>query len=843
MADAPAQGYLARHGATLIANGYKILPIRKGSKAPPMDDWQKIKSTPKLLDHWLSTSYTRSGVGLLTNDTPAVDLDILDRGIALKMQAFVEENFGFAPIRVGHDPKRLLVFRCDDPFAKINSRTFEDPFGDPEASHSQSGKPTGHLRKVEILGAGQQFVAFHVHPDTGKPYQWIANGDPTTVAWADLPVLTEDDGRAIVAEFERLAEGEGWTPVTQGRAVSRLAPKPGRQIAKDDVFASDKAKVDLPPEELRKRLLLVPNAEDYDTWFQVGMSLWHQFDGEQDGLDLWHEWSSTAFNYDPAALDEKWDTFDAEGKNREPLTARFILKLAAEQAEVIAVETFRDIKAEIAAVAEISDLKAVAEKVKHIEFDVLQRTQIVGMVRDRFKALTKQTLTLTLARDMCRYEQPVSAELPHWLEGWVYIGVDKSFYNRRTHRMLSTEAFNAFYSRFMLTKTEILEGKSVPETRPSDYALNNRQIPTVSNKMYLPGEDDLFSYNRAPFVNSYNSLNVPDLPGKLNAAELAAVETVKGHFAHLFADANDRAVLLDAIAFIIQNPGKRLNWSILLQGTEGDGKTFFAGLLAAALGPENVNNLTAQALEERNNAWAEGVQVNFFEEIRLHGHNRFDVLNKVKPLITNLLVSVRRMNVDWYQVLNTATYFLTTNFRDALPLDDNDSRYFILFSRFQTKEALEEFNATDPTYYQRLYDALQHGGALRKWLLGHKIAPTFSADKRAPDSKAKREMIRYARTEEAAALREALAFSPRVDLTKQLLSIDALTEWLVEAGLDVPYGKSMAKLLLEAGFTRVGKVRIGKDTPIFWSQVPERFQDADGNVNELAVRKWCTEDL
>lgn len=845
MSDEKPNGYLARHGGRMIENGYSIIPIRRGSKAPPSDleKWQKIRATPRLLASWVAGGYSRAGVGLLTRKHPFVDLDILDEKMALQMEAYCLKEFGAAPVRIGLAPKRGLLFQTETPFPKINSRTFADDWGDPEAAHSGSGAPTGHLRKVEILGDGQQFVAFHIHPDTGKPYRWVANGNPVTRMASELPTLDEDGGRAIVAEFERLAEERGWEVKTQGRAVSRLSSAAGRKIDHDDVFAADKQKIELSADELRKRLLLVPNADDYDTWFQVGMALWHQYDGEQIGLDLWHEWSETATNYDAAALDAKWETFDAEGKGREPLTARFILKLAQEQQKVIAVETFREIREQIIGCTSIGEIADVCAKVKHIEFDVLARNQIVGMVKDQYKKLTTQLLPLGVARDMVRFENPAPKDAPHWLQGWVYVTQDKSFYNRVTHQSISTEAFNAIFGRYMLTKTEILEGKSVPETFPAPFALNNQQIPVVKNRMYLPGEDDLFTYNSSPYVNSYSDENIPEVPARLNAAEKAAVETVKAHFAHLFHDETDRIVLMDAIAYLVQNPGKRLDWAILLQGTEKDGKSFFAGLLGAVLGPDNVNNLAAPSLEEKFNGWSEGAQVVFFEEIKLHGHNRFDVLNKVKPLITNPLISVRRMQTDVYTVLNTATYFLTTNFRDALPLDDNDSRYFILFSRFQTKKALQAFLDTDPDYYQRLYDALQHPGALRKWLLGHQINPKFSGSKRAPDSKAKAEMVRYAKTDEAVALEEILATAPSVQFTYQLLNATKLADEMAGRDCEVPYGRAMSKLLLDAGFTKLGKVRVGTDTDWFWSQQPRKFQHPDGTVNQLAVRAWVKTEL
>jgi putative DNA primase/helicase len=60
----------------------------------------------------------------------------------------------------------------------------------------------GGESRVEILCNGQQFVAYGIHPGTGKPYEWFG-GDPLTVAVAALPEVSRDQA----GEFLRAAEG------------------------------------------------------------------------------------------------------------------------------------------------------------------------------------------------------------------------------------------------------------------------------------------------------------------------------------------------------------------------------------------------------------------------------------------------------------------------------------------------------------------------------------------------------------------------------------------------------------------------------------------------------------
>lgn len=851
MSEEKPKGYLARYGAALIANGYDIIPIRQGAKAPPMDDWQKIRATLNDVRKWTEgddAPYRRAGVGIQTRLTPGVDIDSLDAKCAAHMRRWIEENIGFAPVRLGFAPKALMLFRADTPFRKINSTTYmDDVFGDPELTHSGSGKPTGHLRKIEILGDGQQFVAYHRHPDTKKPYEWVTKETPLTVKAEDLDTLTYEQGLAIVAEFDRYAKEAGWKVAPKAATARAGLPartQPVGKVATDDVFASDKPKATVTFDELQRHLLLVPGSSDYDRWFQVGMALWHQFDGEQVGLELWHLWSQTAENYDPAALDAKWETFDAEGKGREPLTARFIIKLAREYQESLSKEIYQDIKSQLKAADTLDALRAVCATIKKTEFDNFIRAEIVGTLQKQFREITKSNLTVGAARDMVRFENTVAVhDTPNWLKGYVYVTAEAGFYSTKTRSFMKTEAFNAAFGRFMLTQKDVLEGLSNPETLPSAFALNNKQIPVVDHRMYIPGEDDLFSYNGQPCVNTYSDGNIPDIPSMLSAADKKAIQTVKDHVANLFENEKDRNVLIDVMAYIVQNPGQRVNWAILLQGAEGDGKTFFSAVLGAVLGADNVSNIGATAMEEKYNSWATGAQVVFAEELKMHGHNRYDVLNKLKPMITNVVIPIRRMQTDWFTVPNTATFFFATNFKDALPLDENDTRYYPIFSRFQTREDLKAFKAAHPGYMKRLHKTLEHAGALRRWLMEHKIAEDFDPKERAPESAARAEMISYSLSPEMRTLREILAAGSRPDLSIYLLSTSALAKEFSDRGEDAPYGMALNRLLLNAGFTGLGKVRVGKETNYYWSRRPGSFRDIHGKTLNDKIRAWVEDDI
>jgi hypothetical protein len=826
MDSARPTGFMARHGASLIDAGYSIIPIKRGEKRPPFTEWEKIRADHKQLRSWLDDGYGRCGVGIIAAETPAIDIDVRDEEVAHRLEEWVHENIAMAPVRVGLAPKRLLMFRTTEPFRKMKSSVYIDDAGNDCA--------------VEILGDGQQFVAYHIHPDTGEPYQWLYRDGPLITAHDDLPELTVDAAKALLAEFERIAADKGWALKKRKSSLPALR----KHIDDDDPFAADAQKTDISEDELHAKLLLVPGADDYDTWFQIGMALYHQFDGGDRGLELWHEWSETADNYEADVLDDKWGTFDISDKRRAPVTARLIIKMAKEAAERAATEIADELTTELKQSETAAQLKIAAGKVKKAELDAATRDQIIGVLRMQFEKITGQKLSIKVARDMVRYENLETKEPPRWLKDWVYMSDEDRFYNSRSRAMMTQQAFNSTYSRFMLTKKDVLEGRAYPERMPAHIALNVHQVPTVAGRRYLPGADDLFTINGTAYANLYSDVGVPQVPDELSKQDRRNLAIVKNHFSHLFTIERDRELFIDWLAYIVQNPGSRPNWAVLMQGTEQDGKTFFSVMMGALLGEQNLAIVDPKNLEENFNGFAEGHQLAFIEEVKLHGHNRYDILNRIKPLITNKAITIRRMRTDSYKIPNMTAYLLATNFQDALPVSENDSRYFVLFSRFQSKALLKIFRDKNPTYYSNLYKAVEESaGAIRGWFLEREFGPEFDPEARAPESSAHRYMVMISKSEEQEVLEEILANSLRFDISRELLSSTDLADFMVASEMEeIPQTTKMNRLLMNMGFTSLGRIFVNGKPRRFWTMNPELFI-AEGVLDTDAVRDWIENGL
>jgi P4 family phage/plasmid primase-like protien len=144
--------------------------------------WQKHEPTIDDVRTWCLDG---ANIGLRAGRWPAIDIDCLDEGIA-KMVEGAALRLGAAPVRIGRAPKRLLMFRTNEPFARMQLKV--------------AAKDTEYL--VEILGVGQQYLVSGIHPTTRAPYTW--NIDLATLDPQSLPLLTRERANQFMKELEDL---------------------------------------------------------------------------------------------------------------------------------------------------------------------------------------------------------------------------------------------------------------------------------------------------------------------------------------------------------------------------------------------------------------------------------------------------------------------------------------------------------------------------------------------------------------------------------------------------------------------------------------------------------------
>ena len=221
----------------LLAAGY--LPVPVSGKKVLLDDWVNARATNAIIDTWAMTRADHLSTGILTRDTPFVDIDVTDEEVAEEIEALLEDAIENSAVRIGLPPKRAIPFRTDTPFKKLATQFIA---------------PNGLVHKVEILGDGQQIVVDGIHPDTGRPYRWHGGEPGPKLRREDLPPITEGRAAAFIAAAAEIMRSHGWEEVTgkktNGKSNSSNRANGAHRAASDRERAYASATVDALAEEL-----------------------------------------------------------------------------------------------------------------------------------------------------------------------------------------------------------------------------------------------------------------------------------------------------------------------------------------------------------------------------------------------------------------------------------------------------------------------------------------------------------------------------------------------------------------------------------------------------------------
>ncbi len=256
-------GPFISHGRKLVENGYAIIPIARGTKGPKEEGWERrYANTVSKWQEMAQKCGQSDGIGIIAKFNPAIDIDCRDEAVTEHMIEWCNDNLGEAPSRVGAAPKTLLMYTTDEPFMRVASAAFIDPDSDLTDQH---GRPFKH--RLEVLCDGQQFVAYHVHPDTKKPYVWTRDfEEPLSVPVLDLPVIDQSHAVAACKEFERHCQSLGWTKAGEGSyPVDRSQEDPADALGEIDAPDETEGEVNRVKSAL-EAIKTVISEYDYDQW-------------------------------------------------------------------------------------------------------------------------------------------------------------------------------------------------------------------------------------------------------------------------------------------------------------------------------------------------------------------------------------------------------------------------------------------------------------------------------------------------------------------------------------------------------------------------------------------------
>lgn len=589
----------------------------------------------------------------------------------------------------------------------------------------------------------------------------------------------------------------------------------------------------------------------YGEWLEVAAALRHQFPREPDAsraYALFDEWSSMGTKYvgeeDTLA---KWRSLSPSPRGRAPVTIRSVLHRAANNGWDARGAKARCYAATLRWLKEQAALND--KEPAHFVQLALQRIAATPLLSSsEEEALLQEMMTQArrrgmkvglpaIRKDLRRMKSATQAErkakerLPGWCKGLAYVGKINQFVRPATGEQLSPEAVDRMFGNKLLPSEEQLKEmgdssigiRGRPLLAPQDYLLNIAQIPTAYDLVYDPRQpNDVFIHDGGrAYVNTYIR-NYPE-PDPLEID--AAAQVFNEHMERLIGEPEYRRTIIDFMAHIVQRPGQKIRWALLLQGTEGCGKTFLAEALSAVLGAGHVRPVDSEALRGQWNDWAYGSQLVALEEVRVAGQNRYEVMNHLKPLITNPTVCINQRFRDSRTVANTANYMLFTNHHDALVVGNGDRRYYVVKSALQTKA---QVLALPPGYFERLFGMLkERAGGLRAYFERHEISADFPTDGPAPVTKYLEQLVADSASDATAMVREVLEDSLHPLVRTDLLSSSLLIQILEGNGITKVTPQYLASILRDEGYVRCGRYTLGEAKHPLWAHTDSGIHLAD----------------
>lgn len=336
----------------------------------------------------------------------------------------------------------------------------------------------------------------------------------------------------------------------------------------------------------------------------------------------------------------------------------------------------------------------------------------------------------------------LSPALRKMFDDYVWVEGVRRMVDLKTGAMLDREQFNVRHAHI----GDPSDGKkSAWAVALRDY----RNLTTAAGLTYRPGAP-LFHNEELPSltgkcVNRWRPTTI-SCSGPVNDTD---IKPWLDHLAFIVADEKDRSDVLNWLSWIVQNPGAKPNWGLVIGSEyEGTGKDLLLKPVITALGAKNVYNAGPSQIESEWSHYLDGTRLLIVQE--MHLSKRTGSKDRLKPLMASppetLTVNIKHL--PQYEIPNLVAVIFLTNNHNAVATSSHDRRYCVVFSEEKPKDA---------AYYKRLSDWYDAGGRekVARYLIDRDLE-AWDALGRAPDTEAKRQMSKATRSDLVAFLQDSI---------------------------------------------------------------------------------------
>lgn len=526
--------------------------------------------------------------------------------------------------------------------------------------------------------------------------------------------------------------------------IDKLIQEPGTSKSKNEKVTLsfdqqvEKEVFKWPEDKVWDTINMLDPSMEHDEWIKVGMAL-KQWDDEK-GFEIFDEWSKGGLTYDENVTKYKWSKISANGG----ITIGTLDYMSNKEVFTRQQDRISEYMTKISNSDEFELRNVICKKIQKEKMEAYDREKLAKMIKDRLEIVTSVRVSISAARGMVasrnEENQLTESESPDWCKGWWYITGLSMYMHMDSLVKHSGESFNVQNGRY------VPPGPTGTKVSASKYTSDNGFVPCIEEAMYLPQyEGRIVEIQGRKIYNTFNPQTVPIADEELNEKGIEMGKRLEKHVLMICSNNKEYAsLLMQFLCHNVQFPGKKIRWMPVIESIQGTGKTYFHELMMAVSGNVNVGKVNPAEVTSQFNSWAVGSAFTIFEELKVSGQNRYACANALKTLITDKMFQVNEKGVKQYMTYNTSNFIAFTNYKDCIPIDKDDRRFFILNCEWANIDQICKYLGVEniDQYFADLFDdTWEHAGQLRRFMLDYEISDYFKSLNRAPDTKYKLAMI------------------------------------------------------------------------------------------------------
>ena len=356
--------------------------------------------------------------------------------------------------------------------------------------------------------------------------------------------------------------------------------------------------------------------------------------------------------------------------------------------------------------------------------------------------------------------------------------------------VLDKERFNVMHGgkTFVTDPSNSKVSKHAWEAFTQNYAI---RFPKANSATFLPDRPsgEIIVRDGMNLVNTYWPIETPRMKGD--------VSPFLYHIEKLMPDGTDQEILINYLAAMVQYLGKKFQWCPVIQGVQGNGKTFISLCVAFILGHRYTAFPRADEITSKFNDWQYRTLGVFVEDFHTTGGAKHDTMETLKPMLTAVRQMIEGKNKTKIMRDICCNYIINTNHKEALRKTRDDRRFAMFYTGQQTEDDLKRDGMLGD-YCPNLYTwAKQKNGFLyiSDWLQEYPIKDAYNPliCARAPKTSSTEQAITESMGSVENEILEAIA-QDRIGFKRGWINSSALNELLDETGNSrrVPHNRRRA---------------------------------------------------